>query len=269
MRKPVPLFICILSMLFVLNCGTNSNNSDDNTSVTIRLPEKQADVRRSQTTASITGNAIINDTGRYTIPDDIETYEIRLFCEECSYDETKTADPGDKVVFSWLFEGTYTMEVIAANSSNTAIFGGTTDNITVVPLTNTQAKVVITCLTRCRVNSGCDPAKPANLATQVNSENEIALTWEDSSDDEDGFIILRRYGNEGDFEEIARLGANEQSFVDATVTYSSVDPLWYLIKSYRQITEKTLCTSFPVSAHLPDGTDYLYDLADWGGAYWQ
>ncbi|MCF7875439.1 fibronectin type III domain-containing protein [Candidatus Bipolaricaulota bacterium] len=53
------------------------------------------------------------------------------------------------------------------------------------------------------------PNSPGNLGTQVLSSTEVRLTWNDNSDDEDGFRVYRN-GTE-----IATVGANVTSFVDS------------------------------------------------------
>ncbi len=58
------------------------------------------------------------------------------------------------------------------------------------------------------------PAAPSNLAATANGTSQIDLTWTDNSNDEDGFKIERHAGD-GNFVEIANLGADVTSFNDS------------------------------------------------------
>lgn len=57
---------------------------------------------------------------------------------------------------------------------------------------------------------------PSNLMAVTLSGNKVNLTWNDNSDDEDGFIIERASG--GDFTEIAVLSTNVESYQDTTLS---------------------------------------------------
>ncbi len=58
------------------------------------------------------------------------------------------------------------------------------------------------------------PDAPSNLAAAANGSTEIDLSWNDNANDEDGFKIERHAGD-GNFAEVAQLGANVTSFNDA------------------------------------------------------
>lgn len=60
------------------------------------------------------------------------------------------------------------------------------------------------------------PAAPSNLAAAAASAAEIRLTWQDKSDDEQGFRIERRVAG-GSFAEIATVAANVTAYQDQTV----------------------------------------------------
>ena len=67
------------------------------------------------------------------------------------------------------------------------------------------------------------PDAPSNLVAIAISSSQIDLSWDDNSDNEDGFYIERKVGN-GSFSQIVTLGSSIRRYIDrnltATVTYS-------------------------------------------------
>ena len=59
------------------------------------------------------------------------------------------------------------------------------------------------------------PGAPTNLAGNRVNPSNIALSWTDNGDLEDGFVIERRTGSDN-FEEIARTSVNNTSYTDQT-----------------------------------------------------
>ena len=72
----------------------------------------------------------------------------------------------------------------------------------------------------------------------------MQITWSDNSDNEDEFIISRRFSNEIEFESIAYLAENETMFiddVDNTVNYC------YVVSAsneHGQSNSDEMCTDF-------------------------
>jgi fibronectin type 3 domain-containing protein len=58
------------------------------------------------------------------------------------------------------------------------------------------------------------PVPPSNARTTLVTTNEIDLAWDDNSDNEDGFHILRGTGTDGTFTLIATLPANTTTYQD-------------------------------------------------------
>ena len=58
------------------------------------------------------------------------------------------------------------------------------------------------------------PNPPANFQVQATSIDAITMTWEDASNNENSFIIERSGPDDSNFEEIANLEPNSQSFSD-------------------------------------------------------
>lgn len=64
----------------------------------------------------------------------------------------------------------------------------------------------------CVTTPNAPPAAPSELVARATT-SEIYLTWQDNSENEEGFVIERSQGG-GPFSEIARVGANVTSYVD-------------------------------------------------------
>jgi fibronectin type 3 domain-containing protein len=61
------------------------------------------------------------------------------------------------------------------------------------------------------------PEAPENLFAFTLSSTEVLLNWEDRSDNEDGFYVYRRTGQD-DFARVATVGANITQYIDANLT---------------------------------------------------
>ena len=91
------------------------------------------------------------------------------------------------------------------------------------------------------------PAAPSNLQASMISTSEIELTWNDNSNNEDAFNILRDSG--GGFAEIASVGANITSYSDQTVS----DGNTYTYKVEAENGDGTaLSNEDTVTVELPD-----------------
>jgi hypothetical protein len=70
------------------------------------------------------------------------------------------------------------------------------------------------------------PLPPSNLRVRSNgTSDQLILTWQDNSSNEQGFTI-NRYVGAGDWEEIARVGANVTSYVDRGLRCGVVQEYW-------------------------------------------
>jgi len=65
------------------------------------------------------------------------------------------------------------------------------------------------------------PAAPANLIAKTTGTTTVDLTWSDQSNSEDGFKIERKTGSDS-FAEIATVGADATSYIDAGLNASTV-----------------------------------------------
>ena len=75
------------------------------------------------------------------------------------------------------------------------------------------------------------PLSPRNLSVYI-YENKVELIWEDTSNNESGFIVERRI-NFGDYVEIADLNENTCSYIDHNRSYlSNSDTCTYRVISY-------------------------------------
>lgn len=73
-------------------------------------------------------------------------------------------------------------------------------------------------------------APPTDLTAIYISYNQIDLSWQDQSGVEDGFVVERKTGESGDWEEIVSLGRNELSYSDSNLTESTT--FLYRIRVY-------------------------------------
>ncbi|MCI2429186.1 PQQ-binding-like beta-propeller repeat protein [Candidatus Acetothermia bacterium] len=58
------------------------------------------------------------------------------------------------------------------------------------------------------------PLTPTDLIARGLSPTQIQLSWQDRSDNEEGFAIERRFAKDSEYEEIARVNANVTNFID-------------------------------------------------------
>src|SRR5205085_6625239 len=66
------------------------------------------------------------------------------------------------------------------------------------------------------------PAAPSNLSASPVSSSQINLTWQDNSDNEDGFRIERATGSSDAFSEIASVGAGVTSYSSTGLSASTL-----------------------------------------------
>ena len=85
----------------------------------------------------------------------------------------------------------------------------------------TSKALIITSLTLLlvcfRVNAQLIPPAPTSLQANAESDEEIVLQWEDNSNNEDFFVIERSVGTSDDFEAIAIIEKDSESFLDEFV----------------------------------------------------
>lgn len=72
------------------------------------------------------------------------------------------------------------------------------------------------------------PGEPADLSAEVLSSSEITLGWSDTTENEDGFVIMRK--TTGDYNIIAYTEANISSFIDTEL--SELTQYTYQIQAY-------------------------------------
>lgn len=94
--------------------------------------------------------------------------------------------------------------------------------------------------------------RPMEVSALVN-DLTVDLSWTDLSDDEDGFILERAEG-EGDFELLADLEANTESFTDNTVT--TYGDYTYRLKAYNAELETCFTEGLEVEVADPNPPNY-------------
>lgn len=131
--------------------------------------------------------------------------------------------------------------------------------------------VLMACLALVILASGCiktdprtKPGAPSNLVGKAISHREVQLTWQDNSDNEDGFrVACNIYGGDK-YYEIGDLPANTTSFA-----HSELDPLEtyrYYVQAYNDIGEANSNTIEVIT--LSGVTILDYSLGEkWGDAW--
>lgn len=94
------------------------------------------------------------------------------------------------------------------------------------------------------------PAKPDDVRKDRISDTEVLITWEDVSDDEDGFEILRRLitDTNADFELRGVVGAGSTSFIDEAPR----SPVFiYRVRAFNQDGDSSLSNECYVNRNKP------------------
>lgn len=88
--------------------------------------------------------------------------------------------------------------------------------------------------------SGCGtppqaaPDAPTNLSTGAVSESSIQLSWQDNSNDEDGFRIYRSLTQNGGYSQVGIVGVNMESFTDTGLNSNTT--YYYYVNAYSNAT---------------------------------
>ena len=106
------------------------------------------------------------------------------------------------------------------------------------------------------------PAKPSMSIDPTKEEpNRIMqLTIYDNSDNEDGFIIERKVGNNGAFSSLANLSENEESYSDNDITAST--QYTYRIKAYNEDGSSAWYERSAISVGPQITSKYTHAIAD-------
>ena len=101
-------------------------------------------------------------------------------------------------------------------------------------------------------DAGAIPAPPSNLAATVFSSSQIALTWNDNSDNESGFRVERSL-NGNSFSSIATLPAGTVTYTDSGLTAST--EYYYRIAAFNaagsSLSDTVNATTFPPAGTPP------------------
>ncbi|HLC31355.1 MAG TPA: pre-peptidase C-terminal domain-containing protein [Candidatus Nanoarchaeia archaeon] len=125
---------------------------------------------------------------------------------------------------------TYYYRIKASNSA------GSSEYSAVVSVTTAQETV---------------PASPTNLVGAVDSPYQVSLSWTDGSTNEQGFMVERSLLS-GSFSVIATVGANVQSYKDASVSAGS--SYSYRVKSYNAVGASVYSNDVSVTTSAALGT---------------
>jgi hypothetical protein len=90
---------------------------------------------------------------------------------------------------------------------------------------------------------------PRNLIATSAGSSTIDLSWEDHSDDENGFTIERKIGAEGSYEEIATVGENVTSYSNTDLTAGTT--YFYRVRAYNSEGNSTYSNEASATTTVP------------------
>ena len=107
--------------------------------------------------------------------------------------------------------------------------------------------------------SGTPPAAPTSLDAAAVSSTKIDLTWVDNANNEDGFLIQRKIGVGGTFEDLDTVGPNTVGYGDTTCSPETT--YCYQVRAYNTYGDSAWsnedCDTTPEGSALGHGI-YLY-----------
>ncbi len=93
------------------------------------------------------------------------------------------------------------------------------------------------------------PEGPSGLGARLGS---IHLTWQDNSDNEDGFIIERKIGNAGQFQQVGRVGADVTAYEDHYTPEQNM-PVFYRVVAFNSKGQSNYSNTALVNSILWSG----------------
>jgi len=120
------------------------------------------------------------------------------------------------------------------------------------------------------------PAAPSNLQATVLSDTAIRLTWQDNSNNEDGYKIERKIGAGGTYVEVSSISANTVNWNDTGLSDSTV--YFYRMRAYNSIGNSNYSNEVNARVYatstllyhemvlIPTGEFQMGDISDTG--YW-
>lgn len=100
------------------------------------------------------------------------------------------------------------------------------------------------------IESIIPPSTPSNLTAQAVFPSQINLTWQDNSNNENGFKIERKTGATGTYSQIATVSANVSSYSNTGLTANTT--YYYRVRAYN--TAGNSSYSNEVSTATPEGS---------------
>jgi uncharacterized protein len=98
--------------------------------------------------------------------------------------------------------------------------------------------------------TGDSPDKPTDLAVTAISSSQVELTWEDNSDDENGFIIERKR-SDGSYLQIATVGKNDTNYTNTGL--SSDTKYSYRVRAYNSTGNSAYSNEVSITTgYVPD-----------------
>jgi chitodextrinase len=99
---------------------------------------------------------------------------------------------------------------------------------------------------------GDPPADPSGATATAQSSSSILIEWSDNSDNEEGFAIRRSLSSSSDFVEITTVGADVESYEDASLSPGTT--YYYRVYAYNGYGMSGYATASATTDDVPDVT---------------
>ncbi len=100
-----------------------------------------------------------------------------------------------------------------------------------------------------KVSQIAPPKAPANFKASLKDKNEVLLTWEDRSDNEEAFAITRR-NPDGSFVKVASLPADSESYVDSNLSMTGVYQYYIVAVNKAGVSKKVISNSVEIKGEF-------------------
>ncbi|MFA5795456.1 MAG: DUF2341 domain-containing protein, partial [Candidatus Brocadiia bacterium] len=94
-------------------------------------------------------------------------------------------------------------------------------------------------------SSNVAPETPSGLTAVVSSQTRIILSWTDNSGNEDGFVIQRKTGSGGSYQDLASLPGNSTSCTDTAITLA--ETYYYRVLAFNQAGQSAFSNEVNIS----------------------
>ncbi|MCV6605587.1 MAG: fibronectin type III domain-containing protein [Porticoccaceae bacterium] len=186
--------------------GGNPTSAASGAEVALQYTISSSDAFRDVSQVTVSGS-VPNAQGRFnsvTLNGQACTVAANNLSYSCTFDNPTASMTLVTNVAAVVASASFTQRVAVSNDSNIVDVNSTNDEVVSSLATDSSAAV---------------PASASNLVASQINVNNVQLTWNDNSNNEDNFRIERRE-NGGSFTTLSTVAANSTSFIDTTTRES-------------------------------------------------